>query len=369
MLALAAGVLLLDPPMPASPAALGEPLPIGRAHERLAAASVGSLAGRSARGADAASVGELRAVSFAFGMEGEAVFELAPFVFEPFDECLVSWNVRHTRETGFGVEIAVAKEPGGERSPWMWIGEWNVSERPRERVESLAGGRVDVDTFTSPALWREVRVRWRVRATDEEHLGASLDRLTLMPTRRAERGKFGPPAGGVARLPVPFRSQRDEADALAPRICSPTSLAMLLAYRGVEVPTAEVARRAYDPFHDIYGNWNRAIQAAYSFGLPGRLERIGSWARVEELLRARQPLIVSIAAKAGELTGAPYASTAGHLLVLSGLDERGNVLVNDPAAKPPAEGRLCYDRAEFEKVWLARGGTAYVLEAPAPEGR
>jgi hypothetical protein len=76
-----------------------------------------------------------------------------------------------------------------------------------------------------------------------------------------------------------------------------------------------------------------------------------------------QPLIISIAAKPGQLRGAPYESTAGHLLVLCGLDEHGKVLVNDPAAISRQAGQLAYFREDLETVWLARGGTAYVLEA------
>ena len=144
---------------------------------------------------------------------------------------------------------------------------------------------------------------------------------------------------------------------------------MLLAYRGVDASTAEVARRSFDPFHDIYGNWNRAIQAAYSFGVPGRLERIQSWERVEELLAEGQPLILSIAAKAGQLRNAPYASTSGHLLVLCGFDDANNALVNDPAAATAGLGQLAYARADLETVWMARGGTTYVLQATKPQER
>ncbi len=326
-----------------------------------------------ASGITADDFGDGRAASFAAPDSAEYVFSSPAIACEPFDECLVSWNARHSQATGFGVEIAVARRADGEFSPWMWIGEWNVRERPAEPVLAFEDAKIDVDTFSSKSQWRAVRVRVRVRANDPKQLRFALDSVALVPT--LHKGARANPATARtahaigARMAVPFRSQRVEEAALAGRICSPTSVSMLLAYRGVDAGTAEVARRAYDPFHDIYGNWNRAIQAAYSFGVPGHLERIASWERAEELLAKGQPLILSIAAKAGELHNAPYATTSGHLLVLCGFDRRGNALVNDPAAATSELGQLVYTRADLETVWMARGGTTYVLEPARPKDR
>ncbi len=324
-----------------------------------------------ASGITAGDFGDGRAASFAAPDSAEYVFSSPALACEPFDECLVSWNARHSKTTGFGVEIAVARRADADFSPWMWIGEWNVRERPAEPVLAFEDAKIDVDTFSSKSQWRAVRVRVRVRANDPTQLRFALDSLALVPTlHKGVRANSAPAETGLApraRMTVPFRSQRGEESALAGRICSPTSVSMLLAYRGVDADTAEVARRAYDPFHDIYGNWNRAIQTAYSFGVPGRLERIASWQRAEQLLAAGQPLILSIAAKPGQLRNAPYASTSGHLLVLCGFDAQSNALVNDPAAATAELGQLAYTRADLETVWMARGGTTYVLEPAQPE--
>jgi hypothetical protein len=163
-------------------------------------------------------------------------------------------------------------------------------------------------------------------------------------------------------LAVPARSQRVEDPALAGRICSPTSVAMVMAYRGIERPTIEVARAVYDRAYDIYGNWPRAIQAAYAFGVPGYLRRFSSWAEVERCIADDQPLVISIRFKEGALAGAPISSSDGHIIVLAGFDADGNVEVNDPAFGPPASGRRRYARADLERAWLrATAGTAYVL--------
>jgi hypothetical protein len=136
---------------------------------------------------------------------------------------------------------------------------------------------------------------------------------------------------------------------------------MVLAYRGVERPTREVADLVYDAVHEIYGNWPRAVQAAYTYGVPGYLTRFSDWDEVRREIAGGQPLIVSVRAAEGELRGAPYPSTDGHLLVLVGFTRTGDVVVNDPAAPEAATVRRVYARSELETVWLRRGGTAYVL--------
>ena len=326
-----------------------------------------------ALGSGAEDFGDGRAVSFAAADGAELICNLPALVCGDFDECLVSWNARHSRATGFAVEIAVARKVTGEFSPWMWIGEWNVSERPANLNLACEDSKIDVDTFKSSSTWRVLRARVRVRANDPAQMRFALDKLSIVPTLEKRSTEQDPRKArkydAHKRLDVPFRSQRAEAAEISGRICSPTSLAMLLSYRGIDASTAEVARRAYDPFHDIYGNWNRAIQAANSFGVPGHLERIASWGRAEQCIADGQPLILSIAAKAGELHNAPYATTSGHLLVLCGFDAQGNALVNDPAAATLELGTLSYTRADLETVWMARGGTTYVLKPAPPKDR
>jgi len=78
--------------------------------------------------------------------------------------------------------------------------------------------------------------------------------------------------------------------------------------------------------------------------------------------------VISVGVKEGQLTGAPYTTTSGHLLVLRGFDEQNDCLVNDPAAIDAEHGQLTYKRSELETCWLARGGTAYVL-LPRPEAQ
>ncbi|NIV34442.1 MAG: peptidase C39 family protein, partial [Anaerolineae bacterium] len=67
----------------------------------------------------------------------------------------------------------------------------------------------------------------------------------------------------------------------------------------------------------------------------------------------------------GQLEGAAVNSSGGHLSVVVGFDQKGNPIVNDPAADPE-EGELVqrtYLRSELEAVWLeSSGGTVYLIK-------
>ena len=79
------------------------------------------------------------------------------------------------------------------------------------------------------------------------------------------------------------------------------------------------------------------------------------------------PVVASLAWDADELANAPIPSTWGHLTVIVGFSETGDVVVND-AAGDPERGepvRRVYPREQFESLWLARSGGAVYLIYPA----
>ena len=82
--------------------------------------------------------------------------------------------------------------------------------------------------------------------------------------------------------------------------------------------------------------------------------------------------MASIAFGAGELDGAPISASNGHLLVIVGFTKRGNVVVNDPAARTASGVRRTYDRGQFEDAWIpTSGGLVYVIRDrahPLPGG-
>ncbi len=136
---------------------------------------------------------------------------------------------------------------------------------------------------------------------------------------------------------------------------------MVLEHLGVTIPTAEVAARLFYREHDIYGAWWAPPQFACQLGYKGWVRLFSCWKDVQETLAAGQPVIASIAFGKGELTNAPISATTGHVVLVTGFDPAGRVLVNDPANKKPENGPLAYDSKEFGKAWFGHGGVAIII--------
>ena len=325
-----------------------------------------------------------------------------------FSEALVSMNAEVPAGAGVRLELRVGRRVGGAPgrlasetiawSPWLFVCDWGDAPPGGEKVvafdrlaaagvgagEPLAAkGKIDVDCFVSEEAFNAAQVRVIASRGDREPSGegsgavrVSRVALTLTDGTRpvpgaeeVELSRWIAASGGDRSawkepfvIDVPFYSQRTEKPEIAGRICSPTSVTMVMGSRGVTLPVQRVADTAFDTSHDIYGNWPRNIQAAFSFGVPGYLTRFSRWSDVERTLRAGQPIIASIQVKKGELKGSPYPETGGHLIVLRGVDANGDIVVNDPAVEDAAKGTLTYRRRDLEVVWLRRtAGTSYVL--------
>ncbi len=291
-----------------------------------------------------------------------------------FNEVLVSWNFDLPMTTGSGVsvECRVGKTEAGSDeitwAPFLELGTWGEGPKERPAKYEFDGGKIATDVFESKQLFDRIDVRLVVFAKEWNLKYPDVERLAICVSNTLENAGAKKPLEGdtasamklTPRLPVPFRSQRDVPE-IGHRICSPTSTSMILAYRGVYVPTQRVASVAYDASHDIYGNWPRNVQAAYSLGVPGYLTRFGDWDAVERTLARGQPLVISVRVREGELRGAPYSATKGHLLAVCGFADNGDVEVNDPAASSHESGQVTYRREDLETVWFGRGGVAYVF--------
>lgn len=286
---------------------------------------------------------------------------------EPFTHAVFSWNVNAGPGVAVWFEVRVLDAATGEWSPWLYLGRAGDPDpalRPANPVTRFSGGTIDIDCLTGLRPFRVYQMRIDIRGGL-----AVVSNLAVTTTTDAAALTTAPPQTvptAPVEIAVPFRSQKTERPELAGRLCSPTSVAMVLAAYGIDTTVDEVARRAYDPDHDIYGNWPRNVQAAYSFGVRGMVTRVQSWAEAARFLHAGIPIIASIYAEKGELRGAPYEGTEGHLIVIRGFDTAGDVLVNDPAAATPETGMLTYRRDDLTRVWLRNTrGTAYILEPPA----
>jgi hypothetical protein len=266
----------------------------------------------------------------------------------------------------FSARTELCARVGGAWTPWVAAaGLGPATFAPLPAAGSLD---VDIDVFRARVPVDAVRLRVRLRATEPAAVRGAPWMLAL-----SAAGATAPPSapipGAGARLAVPALSQMDGAAAIASRICSPTCVAMVLAYWQRPVALEALAAAMFHPGTDLYGVWPAAILAAGRRGLAGYLLRFPDWTAAAWCLAHGLPVIASIRYEAGELEGAAIGQTSGHLIVLTGWED-DVALVNDPAAPSAAAVPRRYSIAQLCRVWLERAGVGYVIFAPdAPTQR
>ena len=252
----------------------------------------------------------------------------------------------------FELSVRVA----GAWSPWVATVTLGAADFPP--MPSTAGPlAADIDEVAVARPPEAVRLRVRCRGVVPERWLASLSAAA------EDTVDFGAPPGAGCNVCVPSLSQLAEDPAIALRICSPASVAMVLQYWGRPAAAAAVAADVFHAETDRYGVWPAAIRAAAARGVAGYLLRFPDWTSAAWCLARGIPIIASIRYALGELQGAAMDSTTGHLVVLTGY-ENGIVLVNDPAAPTAQSVPRRYRRDEFTRAWLERRGIGYVLFDP-----
>lgn len=291
-----------------------------------------------------------------------------------FDRLVPSLNPAHLPvggEVRVRLRAAPAAGEDAERespwTPWAPMGVYGGAPGlPRSEVGSdpeRVEVQIDVALLPRPAARAEVRLEL-VRAPDGQ--APRVRRCALAAWRAGPPRAAGvePPRVGACEVDVPERSQAVEDPEIAGRICSPTSLSMVLARWGHALPTAEVASGVYDHGAKLYGNWSFNVAFAAGLGLEATVARFASFGPLEDELAAGRPVVLSHRYARGEVQGAAVSQTDGHLIVARGLTEGGDVIVNDPAADP-RQGqaiRRVYRRVDLARSWLGNaGGVCYLI--------
>ena len=294
----------------------------------------------------------------------------APF---PMTELLPSWNVEVYNFTGFAVYLKVSRK-GDDWSPWLFLGRGGRTPALNDRRLRWNDAVVDVDYVLFNELheyfqWKVVLYRSVVDDTPALSLFTACMGNSSGNKKIFER--FGKEKkmveGWKKRLDVPYRSQlSDEVNpAVREAVCCPVSVAMVLEYYGLNLPTMQVCDLCFDKIYEIWGVWPRASQTLGEFGLRSYITQIRNFSEIKDFISRDIPLIISIRAKKGEINSAPYNSAPGHLLVITGLDENEDVWVNDPYNVDNKTGPRLYKKEEIQKVLINKGGVAIVSEKPA----
>ena len=312
----------------------------------------------------------------------------------PLTRLIASWSARTPGHSK--VRVEVRGRTGATTSSWDTLAIWANGDKHVRRT-TVSGqaddlGSVNVDTWVVPGGVTSFQLRVTMIRRAGQQASPRVEMVAAMASALPSVDDVATSAPGVASVPggtvldVPRYSQMvhtghsPEYGAGGEAWCSPTSTSMVLGYYGaLPKPKAyrwvgtghgdpwvdHAARMTYDHGYRGTGNW--PFNTAYASTLIGPggtafVTRLRSLREAERFITKGIPVVASIAFGRGELTGAPISSTAGHLLVIVGFTETGDVVVNDPAAPTRAGVRRTYDRGQFEDAWIpASGGTVYVI--------
>ncbi len=293
----------------------------------------------------------------------------------PANEIVLSWNL--ASPTGTGIEVEARAKHNGRWTKYYHMGHWSkeVGVFPRESVKGQKdlNGDVETDTLTLKQNASSVQVRMTLHYTDENQkptlkfLGLSFTdthapHLSALPANKKVWGK---------EIPVPAKWQTGWEGARG--WCSPTSTAMTLAFWAERLKRPELdfavpdaARACFDRVYDGTGNW--AFNTAFAGSFPGiraYVTRFGDIRELENWIEVGLPVVVSCSLDL--LRSLHRANDPGHLLVLIGFTETGDVILNDPAYHPEKNevARHVYSRANFLKAWKRSNNTVYLIY---PEG-
>ncbi len=304
-------------------------------------------------------------------------------------QLVASWNATTPRGTWLQVEMSGRTETG-RQTGWYVMGRWASGDTDIHRTsvpnQTDANGTVSVDTFESAAGVTLASYQLRVTLYRSAGAGATPSLRMVGAMSSAIPDRFTVPAsplGGAEgiTLPVPQYSQNihtgeyPQYDGGGEAWCSPTSTEMVVEYWGKHPTPAQLAwvnpsyadpsvdaaaRGTYDYDYQGAGNWPFNAAYAASYGLDAHVTRLHSLDELESYIRRGIPVVTSQSFQASELTGANY-STSGHLMVVVGFTQSGDVVVNDPASSSDQAVRNVYNRHQFETVWLR-------TERPLPGG-
>jgi Peptidase_C39 like family len=298
-----------------------------------------------------------------------------------FDTLVPSWEAGTPAGTWLELEVSVRSEDGW--TPWFDMGVWasGTSSVWRHSVDGQWSGAWEVltDTLQSNGLAYADAYQYRLTLfTEQWDVSPSVRGVSVVASDSYRHGEnLGASAGSWGwEIEVPARSQMVYPDG-GEIWCSPTSLAMVMAYWAGETgdpyldqPVPTVAAGTYDHVYGGWGNWPFNTAYASAYGLEAGVSRFSSLEQVERWIEVGVPVVASIAwdnrYDERRLSGAALQWSDGHLLVVRGFDSSGNVIVNDPAGSDDSQVRRVYPRDEFARAWFSgSGGVVYLVY---PEG-
>ncbi len=300
-----------------------------------------------------------------------------------WDEAIVSWNVEKSHNARLKVEAKISDR-------WYVIAEWsgNLAMSSRRSVPDQKTEEAEVltDILKVKDGARQLILRLTLDKIRPEGDSPAIKRLAVCFSNSAAFS-IGDAAGSGAKraIPVPQEAQgpyelgklKYQPSDASPEFekwfkavkgaqyCSPTCVSMILRFwakelnrpeLNIQVPT--VVPNVFDEKYPGTGNWS--FNTAYMGSFPGMISyvtRLTSISDLEAVVDAGIPVVCSVSHNLVLGNGKP-AGGDGHLVIVVGFDDNGDVIANDPGIS--AKVRRTYKRSDFMKGWNTSKRTVYI---------
>lgn len=283
-----------------------------------------------------------------------------------FDQLIFSWNATRPLTGYFSIYLSIHYK--NRWSPWMPCADWGARVQRTYASKNKRGVQFHHVRAELPPGTKADGFKVKI----ESRRGAPLNLVQSIMVTTCLKNELETESyiGHFKHLKrvkidgVPAFSQMIESFDDHRRICSPTSLSMVLSFwTHKKIYPPSFAKRVFDTGLDAYGSWACNVTEVCNCTqgkLSCHVTRMHSIKELYDELDAGCPVCVSIR---GPLKGQAEPYQHGHLIVVTGIDPRkGLVYVNDPAFKRIAEVPHVYPLRDFIKAWERSLRLAYLIK-------
>lgn len=291
-------------------------------------------------------------------IDGEYISQ--PLLVEHFQELVMSWNVLIDEFSKITFSIAIGNETGF--SDFFVMGYWTDEYKYSFANQEDEFGLVNIDVLKPKVSEvKKIKLKFLIKATSNDV--TKIKNVSLTMKQFDQRQNINDVEWDESANDVPRYAQMG-IPSIGSRICSPTSLAMILGYYDYNELPVDVAASVYDRGAGIYGNWS--FNTSYAGGkdnLISRVEYISDLQVLNDYLVSGVPLALSIkTTDKSQLNHSLMAYSSGHLVVLTGIkyiDGEWYGITNDPAEYTEEAVQRQYLLSELLDAWT---GYTYVVQ-------
>jgi hypothetical protein len=293
-------------------------------------------------------------------IELESGFEQGVYISKPvsfsqkFNRGLPSWNGHAPENQRSSFRVSMRFKISYGWSDWITVGYWDKYIWSSYGNTTFNGGKVSIDYVKLDVYINEFQFKIEFKRDDAGYESSSVkqfsffvsDTKTTVFTDINKLVNDKPPA---IFIPTNFVYQYGVDPVIGGRICSPSTLSMIIQSFGYEVDTYDFALRTNDPYWDIFGVWPRGVQSASEYGLRGTVTRYRSWTDAYNVLKNGGRIAITV--------GPPLFNA--HLMMLAGFDDNGNPIIHNPG-RSSGYG-ITYNKKQISESWFNKGGISYTF--------